>query len=163
MSQGRKRAKKRKRSTVQVLNLAPTALNVEHPDAHKRRALAAFLKHGTVAAACNGARPRIGRSTFYEWAQADAQFRELFLAAQHDVTDRIEQASIKRAVAGSDTLAIFLLKKRRPETYADRITLTEFSPELVLKVQQQLQLIASQSTWDSEELITRLSVEVWNK
>lgn len=38
---------------------------------------------------------------------------------------------------------------------------TAVSPEVVDRVQRQVQLIASQPTWDSQELIRRLGEEVW--
>lgn len=135
-------------------------LATRHADAQKQRALDAFLKHGTVAAACSAA--RIGRTTWYDWRTNDPEFNRLAGEAEEAVTDALEEVAQLRATMpeGSDTLLIFLLKARRRALYGDKNQLTVISPEVQVRVQSTLQLIATKPTWDSEELINALS-EIW--
>lgn len=137
----------------QSFALSPRVAATKHPDRIKQRALEAFLEHGTVLAACNAA--RIGRTTWYEWRQNDAEFNRLANEAEEAVTDALEEVAQARATmpAGSDTLLIFLLKARRREKYADRQVLTMTSPEVIMKLQAIVDLVASREQWKSEELL----------
>lgn len=100
-----------------------------------------FIDHlrdgGTVSVACELA--VIGRSTAYRHRQKDETFAIAWADAEEESTDRLEEEAYRRAVKGvkkpvhyegrridfvdeySDTLLIFLLKARKPETYRDRI------------------------------------------
>lgn len=100
-----------------------------------------FIDHlrngGTVAAACGLA--VVGRATAYRHRQKDETFAVAWADAEEESTERLEEEAFYRAVKGvekpihyegrridfvreySDTLLIFLLKARKPETYRDRI------------------------------------------
>lgn len=160
MTAQRKRVK-RPAKPLQSFGLTASSLSLTHPDPLKQKAIAAYLKHGTVVAACAAA--HCGRTTWYEWLNTDDLFNRLVVEAHENLIDLLEAEARKRAIAGSDTLLIWLLKCLRRGLFGDKERITEFSAELTLKVQQQLQLIASKPSWDSEELISRLSIEVWNK
>lgn len=82
----------------------------------------------------------LSRSTACEWRAADADFAERWAAALEVGTDALEDEARRRAMLGvetpvfyggkdvgkvckfSDTLLMFMLRARRPETYRDRIT-----------------------------------------
>jgi hypothetical protein len=154
----KKRAGAKPRSGASSFALVPARLGLEHPEPDKQKAIAAFLKTGTVAGACQGA--LIGRSTWYRWVQEDLQFARMVAEAQEHVTDSLEELATTRARAGSDTLLIFLLKARRRSVYADKDVVTTLHAEVQLRLQQQAQLIAQQETWDAEELLQRLDL-IW--
>lgn len=79
--------------------------------------LEAFKDKGTVTAACEVA--RVSRSTVYD-ARTDDSFATAWDAIEHMTTEDLEQEAIRRAKDGSDTLLIFMLKSRKPETYRER-------------------------------------------
>lgn len=85
---------------------------------------AAFLEElsqgNSVAQACRAA--EIGRTTAYDWRNADEDFAARWDAAIEEGTDLLEDAAKKRAIDGSDTLMIFLMKGRRPDKYRDNST-----------------------------------------
>lgn len=83
--------------------------------------LAAFEKSGTVTAACEAA--EVGRRTVYDEYQRNPEFAEAWDAVENSATDNLEKVAMRRAIDGSDTLAIFLLKSRRPEMYRERFDL----------------------------------------
>src|ERR1041384_1157727 len=60
----------------------------------------------------------IGRSTLYEDRRKDQQFARAWDDAAQQGIDRLEDEAYRRAMAGSDTLLMFLLRGRRPEVYA---------------------------------------------
>lgn len=80
----------------------------------------------------------VGRTTAYQWREADPVFAEAWDDAIEAGTDRLEDETHRRAFNGvtrpvavgkeiveiteySDTLAIFLLKGRRPEKFRDNV------------------------------------------
>lgn len=86
----------------------------------------AFLNHltegGSVAGACSAA--GISRQTCYDWRGNSSRegvpgFREDWESAIEAGTDLLEEKARERALNGSDTLMIFLLKGRRPNKYRD--------------------------------------------
>ena len=81
--------------------------------------LDALRQGASVASACHTA--GVGRSTAYEWREADTAFRDAWDDAVEAGTDELEDEAVKRAKAGSDTLLIFMLKARRPDKYKDRV------------------------------------------
>lgn len=99
------------------------------------RWLEAFERFGTVMRACK--ETKIGRSTVYEWRQADEAFALAWADIEEATTEAMEREAYRRAVEGvtkplvsagklvtevqeySDTLLIFMLKSRRPEKYRD--------------------------------------------
>jgi len=90
-----------------------------------------------VARACEAA--GIGRTTAYEWREADEEFRRRWNKAAEIGAEALEDEAVRRAHEGwedpvfyqgtqcatvrkySDTLLIFLLKGRKPERYRERI------------------------------------------
>ena len=123
---------------------SPTArrrTSAHTPAQYKKRELqAAFLQaFQTVCTVTKAAaKAGIGRRTHYDWLKADPSYAAQFEDLEQAVTETLEQEVIRRASKGtlkpvfyqgktcgqireySDTLLIFLLKARRPETYRDR-------------------------------------------
>lgn len=64
---------------------------------------------------------RIGRSTAYEWREADSDFADAWDEAEVEAVDALELAARQRAIEGSDKLMEILLKAHRPDKYTDRI------------------------------------------
>lgn len=105
----------------------------------KRNAfLAALREHvGNVSKACEAV--AIGRMTAYDWRAADVEFAGEWDEVVEASTEALEQEVYRRAHEGvnepvfyqgeqcgsvrkySDTLAMFVLKARRPEKYRENI------------------------------------------
>lgn len=99
--------------------------------------LAALQVGQSVGAACMAA--KLGRSAAYSWRREDQEFAKLWDDAVEQGTDILEDEALRRARDGtikpiyqggkkvgsvreySDTLAIFLLKGRRPDKFKDRV------------------------------------------
>jgi hypothetical protein len=97
-------------------------LRTTNPTPKKGERLLAVLRvGGTVMAACQA--ERIHRSTYYAWRAADPEFAAQADDAIESGTDELEEIARQRAITGSDTLLIFLLKARRPEKYRERQTI----------------------------------------
>ena len=77
-----------------------------------------FQELGTVTAACEGA--GVSRQAHYNWLRDDADYKARFQALEDQCAVLLEDEARKRALAGSDTLLIFLLKGARPEKYRER-------------------------------------------
>lgn len=90
--------------------------------AKKRLFLTAFAEHGVVLTAAELA--GINRWTHYHWLRTDAVYAEAFEEAERSAITSLEDEARKRAIGGSDTLLIFLLKGLRPERYSDRQRIT---------------------------------------
>lgn len=89
---------------------------IGHPK--KAAMLVALSKTGNVSAAARAA--DISRSTHYEWMETDPAYREAAAEAFEVAIEVLEAAARQRALHGSDTLMIFLLKSLRPERYRER-------------------------------------------
>ena len=83
--------------------------------------LATLRDTGNVAYACRTA--DVCRSTAYLRRDKDPKFASLWDDALEDGLDLLEAVARRRAIEGSDTLLIFLLKANRPEKYRDRYPL----------------------------------------
>jgi hypothetical protein len=79
--------------------------------------LNALRQGASITTACQA--EGIHRVTYYQWLENDPEFAAAAGDAIESGTDRLEQAALERAIAGSDTLTIFLLKSRRPDTYRE--------------------------------------------
>jgi hypothetical protein len=90
---------------------------IQHPK--KRAFLAAFEDCGSISRACKAA--EINRSTHYEWLE-DPDYLLAFEEAKENCGEELEAVARERAVKGSDTLLIFLLKGCMPEKYKDRVS-----------------------------------------
>lgn len=97
----------------------------------------------SVAAAASGA--GIDRGTAYKRREAHPDFRAKWEAALANAMDALEEAAYRRAREMSDTLAIFLLKTRRPDLYRDRqdVTTTTMAVNYADLTDEQLQRIAN--------------------
>jgi hypothetical protein len=98
--------------------------------------LEAFRELGMVSAACK--KVDVGRRTVYN-ARVDEDFAAAWDEIEHETTEAMETEAYRRAVEGvsepvvsagkhvtdvqkySDTLLIFMLKARKPETYRDNV------------------------------------------
>lgn len=83
----------------------------------KERFLDALRSHGVVKYGAEAA--GISRQTAYDWRRADEEFAQKWEDALEDGVDELERVAFERAKAGSDTLAIFLLKYNRKYKYLD--------------------------------------------
>lgn len=83
------------------------------PEGAKRRFLEELRRGSTVGEAARAA--GIGRRTAYDLRQRDETFAVDWADAIEEGTDHLIAAARKRAIDGSDTLLMFLIKARRPE------------------------------------------------
>lgn len=84
----------------------------------KRELFLSVLSQGeSVTAACKAV--GITKPTLYSYRKQDAVFAKEWEDAIESGTDTLEDEAKRRAVDGSDTLLIFLLKGRRPAKFKD--------------------------------------------
>lgn len=81
--------------------------------------LEALRGTATVTEACRQA--GIGRSAAYSARQKDEPFAVAWADVEEESTETLEKVAAQRAVDGSDTLMIFLLKSRRPQKYRENV------------------------------------------
>jgi hypothetical protein len=119
---------------------------------YQRRMLEALARGMSPTSAANAA--GVGRSTAYLWRQEDPEFAVKWDEAVANGIDLLEDEARRRAVEGvkrpvyrrgvlvgeiteySDGLLIFLLKRRRPEVYGDRMTRREKLTPKVLSLEE---------------------------
>jgi hypothetical protein len=77
-----------------------------------------YSELGQISAACRGA--GVHRTTHYVWLKADPGYKAAFEEAEEKAGDAPEEAARRRALEGSDTLLIFLLKGSKPDKYKER-------------------------------------------
>lgn len=77
-------------------------------EVRKRAFLEAFGRVGNVTAAARMV--GIDRQEHYRWMNDDDGYRERFQMAMGEAVDRLVSVARKRALKGSDTLMVFLLK-----------------------------------------------------
>lgn len=121
----------------------------------KKRFLAAYARTGVILHACKAA--KVGRTTYYEWTEADLEFAAACGFALAEAADMLEQKAIEWATVGiktvkevyernqvgdlvlvkrehsrelSPTLLIFALKGAKPEKYRERV---DFNVNQVVK------------------------------
>lgn len=115
---------------------------------HKRdRVLVEFRRTGRVDLACAAA--GVSRDSHYDWLRTDPDYAAKFDQAREQVAQLLEDEATRRAYQGtmkpmnvggklvmihefSDTLLIFLLKKRNPAVFGDRVGI-EHSGEIGVK------------------------------
>lgn len=97
----------------------------------------------SVSAAASGS--GIDRRTAYRHKESDPEFSARWESALANAIDSLEEAAYRRAREMSDTLAIFLLKTRRPDLYRDRqdVTTTTMAVHYADLTDEQLQRIAN--------------------
>ena len=115
----------------------------ERQDAQKGKFLTALAKSCNVSYACKAA--RVGRSTVYEWRDADLEFAKAWDEAEQTAVEGLEREAWRRAQDGvkrkiphyaygkevghsvetvySDTLMIFLLKAHAPAKYRETVNM----------------------------------------
>lgn len=125
---------------------APKAIpsNVTHKKREwQERFLTLLESTFSVSAAASGA--GIDRRTAYRHKENDPDFSAKWDEAISNAIDGLEEAAYKRAREMSDTLAIFLLKTRRPDLYRDRqdVTTTTMAVNYADLTDDQLQRIAN--------------------
>jgi hypothetical protein len=100
--------------------IEPTNGSASHEITHpkKRAMLAALARTGNVSAAARAA--DICRRTHYDWLGSDPDYRPAVEQAMEEAADVLEAVARQRAIVGSDTLLIFLLKAVRPEKFRER-------------------------------------------
>lgn len=86
-----------------------------------------LVKGQTITAAAKAA--GICRRTAYSWRESDKTFAEAWDDALEIGTEKLETEATRRALEGSDTLLIFLLKARRPKVYRERVSTEVTGPD----------------------------------
>jgi len=81
--------------------------------------IAALSEAGTVTEACR--KSGVSRTTAYRARQQDEAFALQWADVEEEGTELLEKVAVQRAVDGSDTLMIFLLKSRRPQKYRENV------------------------------------------
>src|ERR1700760_3097839 len=80
--------------------------------------LRALAETGNVSASAEAA--GIGRNALYQWRSDDLGFARAWDLALELGVDALEDEAKRRAMNGSDTLLMFLLRGRRPEVYGQK-------------------------------------------
>ncbi len=85
----------------------------------REKFLAALARGCSVSQAARLA--GISRQHAYRCRSRSQTFAQQWEDAIEQGTDALEDEAVRRALAGSDTLLMFLLKARRPEKYRDNV------------------------------------------
>ena len=88
----------------------------------KQHLIAAYASGGNVSEAVR--QVGVGRRTHYDWLQEDQEYAQAFEDARQDAGESLVAEARRRAIAGSDTLLIFLIKGAFPEVYRERHEVT---------------------------------------
>lgn len=83
--------------------------------------LEAYADCGTAKGACEVV--GINRSTAYDHRAKDPDFAAAWDALETTTTKLLEETAFQRALNGSDRLAEFMLRARRPKVYRDSLKL----------------------------------------
>jgi hypothetical protein len=81
--------------------------------------LATLRETCNVSAAARAA--KIGRSTAYDWRDADEAFASAWDDAEEEAVDALEMRARERALDNSDRMMEILLKAHRPDKYVDKL------------------------------------------
>ena len=95
-----------------------TALFPEVTDAKKHAFLVAYTKCGRVTEA--GRASKVLCRNHYNWLRDDATYAAAFAEANALAIQSLEDEAYRRAMMGSDTLLIFLMKGAMPAKYRER-------------------------------------------
>lgn len=87
----------------------------------KRLFLEAYAEMGNITHACKAS--AVPRRTFYHWTEHDEAFAAQVREAEIEAVESLEREARRRAIRGSDTLLIFLLKAARPDKYRDNVSI----------------------------------------
>ena len=113
----RSRSPTGRRVTILGYGCANTRIPKKKPD-WAPAWLAAFEHAGMVSAVCQVA--GVGRMTVYTRYHGEPDFAAAWDAIEARATDDLEAEAMRRALDGSDSLLIFLLKSRKPAVYGER-------------------------------------------
>jgi hypothetical protein len=130
---------KAKKKPVQKVGTKATVKKADWQD----RFIAMLSQTFSVSAAAEGA--GVNRQYAYAYRHKDPDFAAQWDSALNTAIDRLEKAAYERAVNTSDTLAIFLLKTRRPDLYRDQqhVNTTQFTINYSDLTQPQLERLAN--------------------
>lgn len=84
----------------------------------KKRFLTNLEKTGNVS--WSAAAAGVSRTTVYRWQEDDVEFAADWFDCEEAGVDALDAEATRRALEGSDTLLIFLLKSKRPKIFNDR-------------------------------------------
>jgi hypothetical protein len=96
-----------------------------------------------------------GRSTVYRERQRNEDFALAWAEAEEWVTEELEQEAKRRALEGSDTLLIFLLKAKRPLVYRESVKL-DHGGKIGVQVEEGVNEAISDYLGDIQRLAERL-------
>lgn len=98
---------------------------------HKPIFLEEFKKHGTLFATLRAL--GLNYNTYADWRKKDPEFDRAFMIIDAQVTESLERKAMSMALAGDQTLLIFLLKSRnkRYQTKTYHEVSIKFAQELV--------------------------------
>jgi hypothetical protein len=122
----------------------------------KDRFLAAFKKTGTIVKGAEAA--GVGRTTVYEWRATDPEFEAKFQRADEQMTWELEDSAMDRALKGSETLTIFLLKSRNPKKYTERFRHEIESSQIAELISEVASLIKRRVPVACQHCKTRLDI-----
>lgn len=94
--------------------------NITH--GKKRAFLTAFAGCGNIRQSAESV--GCSREIHYFWLRNDKEYEAAFIEAERVAVTSLEDEARNRAMNGSDTLLIFLLKGLRPDRYKDRSQVT---------------------------------------
>ena len=133
-----KDGEKHRTAHVRARTTEPVKEGGENLTDAQRVFLAVYGEMGVIRRACKVA--GVGRTTPYDWMEANPEYRRAFENAQEDAADNLEAEVYRRAVTGvekpvgwykgvaggkvreySDLLLMFRLKALRPEQYRERV------------------------------------------
>lgn len=112
-------AKRAVKKGVGKAKRAPRPNEAERIARAKARWLSTFRKAGNRMDSCAAA--GISRSGFYRWIAVDPAFGDEVQMAEEERRDRLEDEAVRRAMEGSDTMLIFMLKTLRRQQFGDRL------------------------------------------
>lgn len=85
----------------------------------KEQFIEQLQRDGNVTRSCEAV--NLARSTVYGWKRESEEFAAQWDQAVDAGVGALEDEAVRRALKGSDTLLIFLLKANKPEKYAERV------------------------------------------
>lgn len=94
----------------------------------KSQFIEAFSNIGTIIGAAKAV--GIHRDTVSDWRKVDKKFDEQFQTAQNILTEKLESVAMDKALAGNETMLIFMLKARSPKKYLERFHHQIDSPQI---------------------------------
>lgn len=135
--------------------------------------LKAFVERGTVLGASDAS--GIHRDTHYHWLKTDTDYAQAYAMAEEEAVQMLETEIRRRALVGvdepvwhqgkrvgyvkkySDTLAIFILKARRPDVYRERFEGTITNVDLTDLTDDELATIRTVMARQAQRKAARLS------